>query len=128
MPFSLRHIPALFQASTTTFGGIWPLFNARGAILEFGFPERVAGEPATHPIMAIGMARTTVLGLLLFLFYFRGQYREVDTLMAVMGFYVGIVDSWFVWKETGLLGWPAFRLVASWFFGAWGLAGMTASS
>lgn len=103
------------------------MFNARGAMLEFGWPERIADDPLTHLVNVQGQSRTTVLGLLVFVFYFRGQYKAVDTLMAVMGFYAGVVDSYVVWKETGWLGWTIFRLVAAWCFGAWGLAGMTAS-
>ncbi|KAM7194153.1 hypothetical protein V8F20_008073 [Naviculisporaceae sp. PSN 640] len=126
MPFSFRHIPALIQATTTTIGGIWPIFNARGAMLEFGFPPRIADDPLTWPVMIQGQSRTTILGLLTFIFYFTGRLREVDIILAIMGFYAGMLDSWVVWKTTGGLRWTVFRLVASWVLGAWGLMGMTA--
>jgi len=45
--FSLYHIPTLFVATATTFGGLIPFFNAEDAIREFGLPERIAiSKPA----------------------------------------------------------------------------------
>jgi hypothetical protein len=38
--FSLRHIPTLFAAAATTFGGVIHFFNAEYAICEFGLPQR----------------------------------------------------------------------------------------
>src|SRR4051812_19543798 len=125
--FSPFHIPVLVQATATTFGGMWPLWNARGAMLEFGWPARVAETPETHLVMAQGQSRTTILGLLTFIFYFRGQYEDDDTLLAVIGFYTGVVDSYVVWR-AGKPATAAFRLVASWAFAACGLAGLTARS
>lgn len=114
-------------ASTMTFGGMWPLFNARGAMLEFGFPAKIADTPAAAPVMAIGQARTTCIGLLVFLFYSRGQLDQIDLVMAVTGAYAGLVDSYVVWK-AGNPGKAASRLISSWMVAAWGFAGLTASS
>ncbi|KAK3689723.1 hypothetical protein B0T22DRAFT_462099 [Podospora appendiculata] len=123
--FSLRHVPALTIASTTTFGGLWPMFDAKGAMLELGFPLHIANTPATYPVMIQGQTRTTILGLLLFIFYYRGKFAEVDTILAVLGAYGGVVDSFLVWNG-GNKRWAAFRLVFSWLVSAWGLAGLTA--
>ena len=123
--FELRHIPALFAASTMAFGGLWPMFDARGAILEFGLPARIADTPATAPVMVVGNVRTTIIGLLMLIFYSRGQYEVVDTFMAVTGAYAGLIDSYVVWKE-GNPGKAAARLVSSGLIAAWGFAGWTA--
>ncbi|KAH8883745.1 hypothetical protein GQ53DRAFT_663242 [Thozetella sp. PMI_491] len=125
--FELRHIPALFSASAMTFGGMWPLFDPRGALREFGFPARIAEAPAAAPVHAVGAVRTTVLGMLLFIYYSRGQMEVVDTILAVMGGYAGLVDSYVVWKE-GQRGKAIFRLVSSGLIPAWGFAGLTAGS
>ncbi|KAK0703652.1 hypothetical protein B0T26DRAFT_732142 [Lasiosphaeria miniovina] len=127
--FPLWHIPALIQATTMTFGGMWPMWDAQAAMAEFGWPARIASAPAAGPVMVQGQARTTVIGLLVALFYLRREYAAVDAVMAVTGFYVGVVDSYLVWRENdGGLSWAAFRLVASWFFGLCGLRGWTASA
>ncbi|KAI3337487.1 hypothetical protein HD806DRAFT_41940 [Xylariaceae sp. AK1471] len=124
--FRLRHIPALLIASTTTFGGMWPLlFSARSAMLEFGLPERIANTAVAAPVFVVGNARTTVIGLLTFLFYSRRQLDVVDTIMAVTGLYCGLVDSYVVWRE-GNPSYAVFRLISSGLISAWGVMGMTA--
>jgi hypothetical protein len=125
--FSLRHIPALIVASFSTLGGIWPMLDAKGAMLAFGLPSHVAGNPATHPIMVNGRARGTVLGLLTFIFYFQRKYTEIDILIAVFGVYAGLVDGYLLWKFRNR-GMAAWHLVASWTWAAWGLAGLTGTS
>lgn len=110
-----------------TFGGMWPIFNARRAMIEFGFPARITDSPTAAPVMVIGSARTTCIGLLVFLFYSRDQLDLVDQVMAVIGAYAGLVDSYVVWKE-GRPRKAIFRFVSSWLLSAWGFAGMTTSS
>ncbi|KAI0476888.1 hypothetical protein F4859DRAFT_66742 [Xylaria cf. heliscus] len=124
--FTLRHIPALIAGSTMAFGGLWPLFNARGAMLEFGLPARIADTSAAAPVMVINSARTTIIGALILLFYSRGQFEIVDTIVAVTGAYAGLVDSYVVWKE-GSPRQAIFRLVSSGLISASGLAGWTAA-
>ncbi|KAK9419293.1 hypothetical protein SUNI508_01270 [Seiridium unicorne] len=123
--FELRHIPILFTATVMTFGGMWSYFDPRGAMLEFGFPDRIAGTPAAAAIMHINNARTTVIGICLYTLYFRRNLDACDTILAVLGAYAGLVDSWVVWKE-GNPRKAAFRLSSSWLLSAVGLAGWTA--
>lgn len=123
--FSLRHIPALLAATTTFLGGFWPLFAPAEAMREFGLPESVASAPAAHPVMKINGARTTVLGATMFILYFRGMLAECDLLLALMGFYLGCVDSYVCWR-LGAPGKAIFRLISSSALGAWGLFGLTA--
>ncbi|KAK3377253.1 hypothetical protein B0T24DRAFT_620785 [Lasiosphaeria ovina] len=125
--FSPRHIPALILASTTTLGGFWPMLNAHSAMLAFGFPPHLAEAPAAHPVMLQGQSRSTILGALIFTLYFRRRYAEIDTLMAIMGFWGGAVDAFVVWRH-GRPEKAFFRLVTLWSFAAIGLAGLTASS
>ncbi|KAK4178153.1 hypothetical protein QBC36DRAFT_210123, partial [Triangularia setosa] len=125
MPFSLTHLPALILITTTTLGGIWPIFDAPAAMLEFGFGPKIANCPETTPVMINGQSRTTILGTLALIFYLGGKYEEVDTLMAVYGTWAGVVDSVLVWKWTGNGKWAGFRLGASMVFGVWGLMGWT---
>lgn len=107
-----------------TFGGMWPAFNASGAMREFGFPARIADAPAAAPVMVIGQARGTVIGLLVFLFYSRNQLDLVDDVTAVTAAYCAVVDAYVVWKEGERRN-AVFRLVSSGMLAAWGYAGMT---
>ncbi|KAG8160827.1 hypothetical protein KVR01_009091 [Diaporthe batatas] len=122
--FAPRHIPGLIVASTMTFGGMWAFLNTQAAMLEFGFPARIAEAPAAAPVKVVGQARGTVIGLLVFTFYSRSQFDQVDLAMAVTGTYCGLVDSYVVWKE-GNPRKALFRLVTSGLLAAWGWAGWT---
>ncbi|RYP18974.1 hypothetical protein DL765_003652 [Monosporascus sp. GIB2] len=89
--FELRHIPALFTATVMTFGGMWSYFDARGAMLEFGLPDRIANTPAAAAVMHINNARTTVLGMCMYTLYFRRElvacFRLVSSgLLSAVGF------------------------------------------
>ncbi|KAI1124992.1 hypothetical protein F5Y10DRAFT_18178 [Nemania abortiva] len=123
--FRIQHIPSLIVASTINFGGIWPLFDARGAMLEFGFLPRIADPSSSAPIFQVGNARTTAIGLITFLFYSRQQFEVVDTIMAITGAYCGLIDSYVVWRE-GRPRQAIFRLVSSGFLSACGFWGLTA--
>ncbi|KAI8627209.1 hypothetical protein F5Y19DRAFT_182587 [Xylariaceae sp. FL1651] len=122
--FHPRHIPALIAANTMAFGGMWPIVDPRGAMREFGFPDRIAGSPEAAPVMVIGNVRTTVLGLLMLLFYSRQQFDILDTFMAITGAYAGLVDSYVVWRE-GNHRQAIFRLISSSLISAWGMLGWT---
>ncbi|KAK2601144.1 hypothetical protein N8I77_010614 [Diaporthe amygdali] len=122
--FELRHVPTLFTATVMTFGGMWSYFDPRAAMLEFGLPDRIAATPAAGTVMHINNARTTVLGMCLYTLYFRRQLAACDTILAVLGAYAGLVDSYVVWRE-GNPRKAAFRLASSWLLSAVGLAGWT---
>ncbi|KAI0468216.1 hypothetical protein F4859DRAFT_517404 [Xylaria cf. heliscus] len=125
--FEFGHIPALIAGSTMAFGGMWSIFDARGSMLEFGFPARIAETPMATPVFVVGNVRTTCLGFLMLLFYWRQQYAVVDTCLAVTGAYAGLVDSYVVWKE-GNPRKALFRLASSGFLSAWGYLGWTAAA
>ncbi|KAI1098280.1 hypothetical protein F4804DRAFT_132007 [Jackrogersella minutella] len=121
--FKLRHIPPLFVACSTIFGGLWPIFNAKAAMLEFGFPEYIANSSPAYPVMVSQSIRTSAMGLIMFTFYSQNKLGEVDTVMAIMGTYLGIADAYVLWVDSREK--AVFRLVCGLLIGAWGLAGLT---
>ncbi|KAI1371381.1 hypothetical protein F4677DRAFT_435923 [Hypoxylon crocopeplum] len=121
--FKLRHIPPLFVGCSMAFGGLWPIFNPKAAMLEFGFPAYIANSSPAYPVMVSQSVRTSVLGLVMLTFYSRGKLTEVDTVMAITGIYVGIMDSYVLRVDSP--GKAVFRLVSGLLIGAWGLAGLT---
>ncbi|KAI4863102.1 hypothetical protein F4820DRAFT_450320 [Hypoxylon rubiginosum] len=123
--FELRHVPVLFTATAMTFGGMWSYFDARGAMLEFGLPDRIASTPSAAAVMHINNARTTVIGLCMYTLYFRRELAACDTILAILGAYAGLVDSYVVWRE-GNPRKAAFRLISSGLLSAVGFAGWTA--
>lgn len=124
MPLKLRHIPALFSATTTTFGGPLSLFWPRSTMISFGLPAAIADVPATWPVFKIAQAHTTVLGLILYTFYFRGQLEAVDIVLGVSSAYAALIDS-YVLYSTGEASNAAVRLFLTGSFAVWGLCGMT---
>ncbi|KAL3478519.1 hypothetical protein BJX99DRAFT_224262 [Aspergillus californicus] len=121
--FALNHIPPLFVATTTTFGGLLPFFAAEYAIREFGLPERIATSQPAQAVMITGSARVTALGMAIFAFYSQGKFTEVDTIMTILG-YVGLADGYVCWKE-GVPGKGLFRAGSGLAIAAWGWWGMT---
>ncbi|KAI1752839.1 hypothetical protein F4782DRAFT_529952 [Xylaria castorea] len=120
-----RHIPALIFACIMTFGGMWPLLDPSGSMLEFGLPPHIAHAAAAARAFKSGNARTTVIGLLVFFFYIRNQLEVVDTIMAITWAYCGLVDSYVLWEE-GNPRQAAVRLVSSGSLPACGFWGLTA--
>lgn len=124
--FALRHIPSLFVATATTFGGLMPFFNAEHAILEFGLPQRIAISKPAQSIMVVSSARITAIGLALFTFYFQGHFAAVDTILTILG-YVGLVDGYVCWCE-GVPNKAGFRTISGTLIAAWGWFNMTAGT
>ncbi|KAK2800366.1 hypothetical protein FQN49_008931, partial [Arthroderma sp. PD_2] len=121
--FTAWHIPPLFVATVTTFGGLMPFWNAGYAIEEFGLPKRIAISKEAQAVMITGSGRTSALGLALFTFYSQGKLREVDTIMIILA-YLGLVDGYVCWRE-GVPGRGLFRAASGLLIGAWGWFSMT---
>lgn len=123
--FQLRHLPGLLIASSETFGGFWPLFNAESAIRAFGLPEPIAQSVPAQATMFIASSRISTIGMIIFALYGQGNFAAVDTVLAVMGLYVGAMDGYLCWREgrpkNGL-----FRSASAFTVAAVGLAGCTA--
>lgn len=122
---SLTHIPALFVATALTFGGMWPLFNPKSAIREMGFPPRLYNSKEAQSIMTLGMGRTTVIGMALYTFYFQDKLVEVDTLLCILGGYLGAIDAYMCLRE-GVPGKAVFRGLSGVVISAVGWVGVTA--
>jgi len=122
---SVRHVPTLFVAVATTFGGFMPFFNAEYAIEEFGLPKRIARVKEAQAIMVLSSARITAIGAAMFTFYFQNKFTEVDTIMIIMGAYVGAVDGYVCWRE-GVPKKAIFRVASGAAIALWGWFGMTA--
>lgn len=123
--FSPNHIPALFVATALTFGGMWPIFNPKSAIREMGFPQRLYDSREAQSIMTLGMGRTTVIGMTLYTFYFQEKFVEVDTLLCILGAYLGGIDAFVCLKEE-VPGKALFRGSSGAIISAIGWYGLTA--
>jgi hypothetical protein len=75
--------------------------------------------------MILSSARTSALGDCMFAFYFAEKFAAVDTVMMIMGAYVGAVDGYACWKE-GVPNKAIFRVASGATIAAWGWFGMTA--
>jgi hypothetical protein len=106
----LRHIPAIFIATTFTFGGLWPLWNRKAPMLEYGLPEQLVDSEAAQTIFIIYSSRMTVMGLALYAFYYRRLYSAIDILMLCLG-WAGVIDGYVCWME-GVPGRAVFRASA----------------
>lgn len=123
--FQYTHLPTLFVATALTIGGMWPLYNPQSAIREMGFPARIHTSKEAQAIMTLGMGRTTCIGLALWTFYLQGKLEEVDTILVLLGGWVGAIDAWVCWKE-GVPGKSVFRGTSGAAIALWGWSGMTA--
>ncbi|KAM5439824.1 hypothetical protein MferCBS31731_004234 [Microsporum ferrugineum] len=123
--FTAWHIPPLFVATATTFGGLMPFWNAKYAIEEFGLPKRIAVSKEAQSVMVSGSGQTTALRLVLFAFYFQGKFREVDTIMVILA-YLGLVDGYVCWRE-GVPGTALFRATSGLLIAGWGWFGLTST-
>jgi hypothetical protein len=123
--FTLTHLPTLFVASALTFGGMVPIFNAEAAIREMGLPPRISKSKEAQAMMILGMGRTTTIGLALWTFYLKSKFEEVDTLLLILGAYLGAIDAYICWKE-GVPGKAWFRGLSGLVIAGWGWCGMTA--
>ena len=124
MSFSLRHIPALFQATAFVVGGALPYFNPRQAILAFGLPEQIASSPPAQLYSTVDGSRVITLGVLLWLFYLQGNLAAVDTILICIGSILGGLTGWINYKD-GSMNMAIAHAVAGVFYTGWGWFGMT---
>ena len=69
--------------------------------------------------------RIQAIGIMMWIFYIKGEYEAIDTAMAVLGTWVTAVDVWVCIREN-VKGKAVFRGIAGGVIGMWGLMGMTA--
>lgn len=106
----LRHVPALFIATTFTFGGALPLFNPRRATEEFGLSQRIATSKEANEIFKVYGSRMTMMGLMIYTFYYKQMYSSIDILMTTLG-WAGLVDGYICWRDD-LPGPGVYRVAA----------------
>ena len=122
----LNHLPAVFLGSAVTLACIPPYFDVPRGVRSYGLPERVATTTAVHSPWLLYTSRMQSIGAMILVFYARGDYTAVDTVMSFIGF-TGVVDVYICLKE-GVPKNAVFRGVLSAFFAGWGLMGMTSVS
>lgn len=101
-----------------------PFFNGPSAVRAFGLPEHIATAHPAHVAFMVYGARASIIGTVMWVFYLRGQYRSVDTLMALL-FYGCATDAYVSWSE-GAGGHAWFRGLLGVVVGGWGALGVTA--
>ncbi|PSN67347.1 hypothetical protein BS50DRAFT_574055 [Corynespora cassiicola Philippines] len=124
--FSWRHLPPLLLATTITIGGTMPWTHGpTAALLKFGFPQHIADSKAAWPIIKVGSARVSTIGIALWGMYLGGeQYLgAMDILIASMG-WMAFADT-LVCSQEGAPGSAKFRGIATSCVALWGLLGMT---
>jgi hypothetical protein len=122
--FSYRHIPPLLLATQVTLGGLMPFTHGpEAALLKFGFPKQIAVSKAAWPVIKIGSARVTAIGLAIWGMYLGGHFEAVDILIASTG-WIGLVDG-MVFAKEGAPGAATFRASLTGVIALWGVLGMT---
>jgi hypothetical protein len=75
-----------------------PLVYPEVATREMGSPPRIHASQPAQPIVTLDMARTTTVGPALWTFHTQGKFDDVDTLLVMLGVWVGVVDAGVCWE------------------------------
>ncbi|KAF2204383.1 hypothetical protein GQ43DRAFT_437962 [Delitschia confertaspora ATCC 74209] len=122
--FALRHLPPLILATSISIGGTVPyIYGPQAALVMFGFPEHIAASKAAWPIIKVGSARVTTMGLAIWGMYLGGYLEAMDILFATMG-WIALIDG-LVCSQEGAPGSTMFRVSTTSAVALWGLLGMT---
>ncbi|KAF2819135.1 hypothetical protein CC86DRAFT_375308 [Ophiobolus disseminans] len=122
--FTLRHIFPLLLATQVTFGGMMPFTHGpEAALLKFGFPPSIAASKGAWPVIKIGSARVTTIGLAIWGMYLGGHFEAIDILIACTG-WVALIDG-LVCHQEGAAGSTLFRVGLTSVISLWGFLGMT---
>lgn len=122
--FTLRHLPPLLLATQITIGGLMPFTHGpEASLLKFGFPQNIAASKAAWPVIKVGSARVTAMGLAMWGMYLGDHFEAIDILLASIG-WIGLVDGLVCYKE-GASGSTLFRVGLTSLVALWGLLGIT---
>ncbi|KAI7761343.1 hypothetical protein LZL87_002158 [Fusarium oxysporum] len=105
------HIPAIFMGTAFTLGGLLPLRAPDRAMREYGLPEGIVRSEPAQLAFGIYGTRVAAYGVALWIFYLRGEYHVVDTLMSLLSLW-GAADCWICIK-AGVPRTAAWRFVSS---------------
>ncbi|KAF2873251.1 hypothetical protein BDV95DRAFT_605806 [Massariosphaeria phaeospora] len=98
-------------------------YGPKAALLKFGFPEHIAVSKAAWPIIKVGSARVSTIGIALWGMYIGGHLEAMDILIAAMG-WMALIDGLVCYQE-GAPGSATFRVSSTCAVALWGLLGMT---
>jgi hypothetical protein len=124
IPIPLNHILPVLLSTTIALSCIPAYFSPTYAIRLYGLPDRIATSPAAASPWILYSSRIQGVAMMMLVFYARGDYAAVDTVMSFIGFF-GVVDVWVCLKE-GVPKRAVERGVMSAVVGGYGLFGMTA--
>ncbi|KAI0140366.1 hypothetical protein BJ166DRAFT_604721 [Pestalotiopsis sp. NC0098] len=119
-----RHIVCLGYALEAMISCVLSFLEPRSTMIGHGFPKRIANDSATWPVYKFTETRSWVIGLLMFIFYFRGQTEVVDTIMAVSSAHEAVFDCYILYSG-GNAALAPFRFTGQVFFVLWGFLGMS---
>ncbi|KAH8731663.1 hypothetical protein GQ44DRAFT_604351 [Phaeosphaeriaceae sp. PMI808] len=122
----LRHIPPLFIGTSITCACIPTYFNTPFGMRLYGLPDHIATSSSAQSPFLLYTSRIHAIGMMVLVFYARGDYAAVDTVMSFLGF-LGAMDVWVCVRE-GVKKKAVERGLTSLVVAAWGLAGMTSAS
>ena len=86
---------------------------------EFGLPAHLTRSRDAQAMFLLNNGRTFMIGILIWTFYLRADYRVVDMVFRVVGSVLGVTDAAVVWRE-GMRSRALFRLCSSWLLAGWG--------
>lgn len=90
----------------------------------FGFPPHIVTSQPAQSVMLVYSSRMTVIGIAMYVFYYRRMYSSIDVLLLCLG-WAGVIDGYVCWKEGAERdGW--FRLVSGMAIAVFGAIGITA--
>lgn len=122
--FTLRHLPPLLLATQITIGGMMPFTHGpEASILKFGFPRDIAASKSAWPLIKVGSARVTAMGIAIWGMYLGGHFEAIDILLASFG-WIGFIDG-VVCHKDGAPGSTSFRAGLTSAVALWGLLGIT---
>jgi hypothetical protein len=122
----LRHIPPLLIGTMVTVMSTPTYFNVPWGMRLFGLPNRIADAPSAQSAFVLYTSRIQSISALILIFYAKGDYAAVDTVMSMFGF-MGTVDVYLCVKE-GIPDKALLRGVTSALVALWGWYGMTVVS
>lgn len=117
-PFSYWQIPPLVIATTFTFGGLMGAWKPARAMREYGLPPSFHNQRDVGIVWGVYGTRMTWVGLLIYIFYARGDLRSINTIFSTM-FVCGFSDGWACY-QAGVPGTALWRFTAGLLLSAFG--------
>lgn len=117
-----HHIVCLGYALEAVISCVLSFLEPRSTMIGHGFPKRIANDSATWPVYRLAETHSWVIGLLMLIFYFRGETEIVDTIMAVSSVHEAVFDCCILYS-VGNAALAPFRFTGQVLFVIWGFLG-----